>query len=171
MGVPWWSAVCLLFTAALAQASLLPSVGFVTRRPDLVLACVVIWAALRGLREALPWAFVGGMMLDLLSGAPLGTASLALVLVASCASAGIGTIFPRNLFLPIVMVIVFGASLLYSVIYLFLLRTHEIPVEWSAALRQIVVPNALLNAVVSPVLYVLLSRLERATRRRLAVEW
>src|SRR5438093_836035 len=53
MGTPWWMATSILFTAALAQSSLLPAAGLVRVRPDLVLLCVVAWAVLRGVREAM----------------------------------------------------------------------------------------------------------------------
>lgn len=169
MGTPWWMAPALLFVAALAQASFFPSLGFIAVRPDLVLQFVVIWAVLRGGREALPWGFVGGLALDLFSGAPFGTASLALVLVAFGASLAELSAFRTNLLLP--MVVVFWASVVYSLIYLFLLRSHQVPVEWLGTLRQVVVPNALVNTACSPLSYWLLSRLERRTRGAVAVDW
>ncbi|MGH2354786.1 MAG: rod shape-determining protein MreD [Chloroflexota bacterium] len=169
MGTPWYVAPSLLFVAALAQASLFPSLGFLWVRPDLVLQIVVIWSLLRGLREALPWGFAGGLLLDVFSGAPFGTAALALVLVAFCCSIGQVSAFRSNPLLPIVAV--FWASVLYSLIFLFLLRTHEVPVEWLSTLRLLVVPNAILNTVVAPLTYWLVSRIERRTRSTVAVDW
>ena len=169
MGAPWWMVTGLLFVAALVQASLIPAAGFGARRPDLVLQLVVVWAVLRGVRQALPWAFLGGLFLDLLSAAPFGTATLAMVLVAFCASAGQVGVFRSNL-LPAVA-IVFGASVLYALIFLFLLRTHQVPVEWLGTLRHVVVPNALLNTVLAPLAYVLLGQVERRTRGTAVVGW
>lgn len=169
MGVPWWLATAILLAAAIIQASFVPALGFVSVRPDLVLQLVVIWAVMRGVRQALPWAFVGGMLLDLLSGAPMGTASLALVLVAFCSSVGEISVFRSNLLLPIVTV--FWASVLYYLIFLFLLRSHQYPIDWLATLRQTVVPNAILNTLLAPLPYALLSRIEQRTRRIVPVEW
>jgi rod shape-determining protein MreD len=161
--------VSLLFGGALLQASFFPSIGLVSVRPDLVLVVVVIWAVLRGAREALLWAAAGGAMLDLLSGAPFGTAMLAMVVVAFLSSIGEISLFRHSLVLPLVTV--FWASVIYSLLYLFVLRTHEYSVEWLGTLRQVVVPTALLNTVVAPLVYAALSRIERRTRRSITVEW
>jgi rod shape-determining protein MreD len=169
MGAPWWIVTALLFCCALVQASLIPSLGFVAVRPDFVLQCVVMWAVMRGVREALPWAFAGGLLLDLFSAGPFGTAALAMVLVAFCSSAGQFSVFRSNVLLPVL--IVFFASLLYGVIYLFLLRTHQLPVDWLGALRETVLPNAVVNTVLAPLTYAVLVRLERRTRATVAVDW
>jgi rod shape-determining protein MreD len=169
MGTPWWVAPPLLFGATLVQSSFFPALGLHALRPDFVLQMVVIWALLRGWREALPWGFVGGLFLDLFSGAPFGTAALALVLVAFCCSAGSVSAFRDNPLLPVVMV--FWASVLYGLLYLFLLRTHEVPVPWLSSLRQVVVPGAIVNTMLAPLTFWVVSRIERRTRSTVAVDW
>ena len=169
MRTPWWVAPGLLFVGALLQAAFFPAVGLVRVRPELVVTAVAIWAVLRGVREALPWAFTGGLLLDLFSHSPFGTAALALVLVAFCSSIGEVSVFRTNFLLP--TVIVFWASVLYSLLYLFLLRTHQLPVDWLGTLRHSVVPSALLSTACAPLVYLLLSRIERRTRAIVPVEW
>lgn len=169
MKTPWWLAPALLFLAALLQASLLPSLGMDRARPELVVTTVVVWAVLRGVREALPWAFTGGLLLDLFSQGPFGTAALALVLVAFCSSVGEASVFRTNFLLP--TVIVFWASVLYGLVYLFLLRTHQYPVDWIGTLRHGVVPSALLSTACAPLVYWGLSGIERRTRGIVPVEW
>jgi rod shape-determining protein MreD len=166
---PWWLAPGLLFIAALLQASLLPAMGFDRARPELVVTLVVVWAVLRGAREALPWAFTGGLLLDLFSEGPFGTAALALVLVAFCSSVGEASVFRTNFLLP--AVIVFWAGVMYGLVYLFLLRTHQYPVDWIGTLRHSVVPSALLSTACAPLAYWLLNRVERRTRAVVPVEW
>jgi rod shape-determining protein MreD len=169
MKPPWWLAPLLLLLAVLVQASLLPALGLIRARPELVLVAVVVWAVLRGLRGALPWAFAGGLMLDLFSESPLGTSSLALVLVALCSSLGEASVFRTSFLLP--TVIVFWAAVLYGVLYLFLLRTHQMPVDWIGTLRHSVVPSAILSTLCAPAAYWVLSRVDRATRVIQPVEW
>jgi rod shape-determining protein MreD len=169
MGTPWWIAPPLLFVAALLETSLFPALGFISVRPGLVLQLVAVWSLLRGVREGLSWGFLGGLLLDLFSGAPFGTASLALVLVAAVCGLGGATAFRSNPFFPVVTV--FWASILYGLFFMFLLRTHEVPVIWLGSLRQVVVPNALLNTIVTPLTFWLLSRIENRTRATVAVEW
>jgi rod shape-determining protein MreD len=169
MRTPWWFPAGLLFLAALLQSTLLPTLGLIRARPELVVTTVVIWAVLRGAREALPWAFGGGLLLDVFSQMPLGTAALALVIVAFCSSVGEASVFRTNFLLP--TVIVFWGSVLYGVLYLFLLRTHQLPVEWLGTLRHSVVPSAILSTVLAPPIYWLLSRVERRTRAIVPVEF
>ena len=169
MGTPWWVAPPLLFGAALLQSSFFPALGLPVLRPDFVLQMVVIWAVLRGWREALPWAFVGGLLLDLFSGAPFGTAVPGHGARGLRCSAGSVSVFRDNPLLPVVMV--FWASVLYGLLYLFLLRTHEMPVPWLSSLRQVVVPGAIVNTVLAPLTFWGLTRLERRTRSTVAVDW
>ena len=63
------------------------------------------------------------------------------------------------------------ASVLYGLLYLFLLRTHEIPVPWVSMLRQMVVPGAIVNTLLAPLTFWGLTRLERRTRSTVAVDW
>jgi rod shape-determining protein MreD len=169
MGTPWWVAPPLLLAATLLQASFFPALGLPWLRPDFVLQMVAIWAVLRGWREALPWGFAGGMLLDLFSGAPFGTAALALVVVAFGCSVASVSAFRDNPLLPVVAV--FWASVVYGLLYLFLLRTHEVPVAWLSSLRQVVVPGAIVNTLLAPLTYWVLSRIERRTRTAVAVDW
>lgn len=69
----------LLFLAVVAQSSLVPQVRVLGGGPDLVLLLVLTWASDAELDEALVWAFVGGVMQDLLSAAPTGTHTLGMI--------------------------------------------------------------------------------------------
>jgi rod shape-determining protein MreD len=72
----------LLILAAVLQASVLSLLFPLGGGPDLVLLLVVAWAFNAELRSSVLWAFIGGLLLDLLSAAPLGTSSLGLVIIA-----------------------------------------------------------------------------------------
>lgn len=71
----------ILALAAVLQASILPQFSILGGRPDLVLLLVVSWALNAPLAEGVVWAFVGGVMQDLLSAAPTGTSVIGLVLI------------------------------------------------------------------------------------------
>lgn len=166
---PWWIAPGVLFPAALLQSSLFPALGLDRARPDLVVTAVVVWAVLRGARAALPWAFAGGLLLDLFSSGPFGTAAFALVLVAFLSSVGEASVFRTSFLLP--TVIAFWGSIVYGALFLFLLRTHQVPVDWLGSLRHSIVPTALWSTAAAPAVYWLLRRIDRHTRAITPVEW
>lgn len=169
MGTPWYVAPPMLFAAALIQTSLLPFLPLAGIRLDLVLVLVVVWGILRGPKEGVAWAYVGGVWLDLVSGGPLGTAPLALVVVAFCTSVGEVNLFKTNAVLPVV--VAFWATILYALVYLFLLRSQQFPVDWLGLLRSVAIPSGLVNAAAAAPAYYVLSRIERRTRAIAAVEW
>ena len=66
----------LLILAALLQASVLPTLRISGGQPDLVVIITLAWALLDDGVEAALWAVVGGLALDLFSGAPMGFSTL-----------------------------------------------------------------------------------------------
>ncbi|MAG35239.1 MAG: rod shape-determining protein MreD [Dehalococcoidia bacterium] len=161
-----WIGAGLLLIAALLQGSVLP---FVTggRVPlNLVLVLVIVWALIRGPQPALIWAVAGGLWLDLLSGVPLGTAMLALILVAyACTIGVIPWLSATGL---VAAVVTAGGTLLYTFLYLFLLRTRQLPgVEsWWAIWHSSALPAMLVNALVAIPAFWLLARFAGRTPLR-----
>jgi rod shape-determining protein MreD len=136
----------LTLLAAMLQASLVAELRGVGAQPDLVALIVVAWSLLNREREGLYWAFVGGLALDLFSGAPLGTASLALLPVAFVASLSEQQVFRYNVALP--LAIMAAGGLAYHVLYLALLRfLMGHPVTWSESLLYVTLPSVFLDVV------------------------
>src|SRR5438445_6907729 len=63
--------------AALLQGTVAPLVAVAGARPLLPILVAGSWAVAAGAREAVWWAFLGGLASDLLSGGPLGAFALA----------------------------------------------------------------------------------------------
>lgn len=70
----------LVILLAVVQATVLPVFPIFGIVPGLWLVVAVGWSLIRGMREGLVVAFAGGMVIDLLSAAPLGVTSLSLML-------------------------------------------------------------------------------------------
>jgi rod shape-determining protein MreD len=70
----------LVIVLAIGQATVLPAFPVFGVVPGLWLVVAVAWSLLRGMREGLILAFVGGLFIDLLSAAPLGVTSLSMML-------------------------------------------------------------------------------------------
>jgi rod shape-determining protein MreD len=149
----WLLPILALFQSALAGHFTISGVF-----PGIVLIVVVDWGILRGLDEGVFWAFVGGMCLDIFSGWPVGTSTVALVAVASVVSLGEGTFMRTHALLPIATV--FGATVLYYLAAFFILESKQYPLDWIAAVRSIVLPLALYNAILNIPGFWLTRRLE-----------
>src|SRR5438874_687553 len=64
-------------SAALLQGTVAPLIAIGAARPSLPILVAGCWAVAAGAREAVWWAFLGGLASDLLSGGPLGAFALA----------------------------------------------------------------------------------------------
>ena len=153
----------LLTGLALIQTVLLSRVSLWGARPDLMLLAVLVWAFVRGVDEALVWGFIGGLIVDLLSGGPLGATVLALVVVAFLAGRpwgqGIGSPVIQLVLLALISVTV------SHLVLLAVLAWTGYAVDWVGALLRVAGPSALLNALLAPFIQRPMGWLERKTRR------
>ena len=158
-------AVIILGGATLLQVTLAPYIEISGVHPDLVLVLVVSWIVLRGLEEGLLWAFIAGVSLDMLSGAPFGVFTLTMLVVAWLVSLFHGRIFGSSIVLPLSLI--FPLSLLFNGLALFLLAVLGRPIAWSDVFFSKLVPVAIFNTMmmmpVFPLLY-LLNRLRTPKR-------
>ena len=108
-------AVVIPLAAALLQGSVVPFVSIAGARPNLPVLVAASWSVAAGSREAVWWAFVGGLAADLLSGGPLGALALASLVPVAAVGLGESTLRPRSIVGGAVLVGVatLGAGLLY----------------------------------------------------------
>ncbi len=74
------------FIAALLETSVLPELTVGGIKPDLVLVITIVVAMVIGFEDGLVWAVVGGLLVDILTGRPLGATALGFLLVMGLAS-------------------------------------------------------------------------------------
>jgi rod shape-determining protein MreD len=153
-----FTALWLLPIMALLQASFADQLAIRGVMPGLLLIVVVNWGILRGMDQGMLWAFIGGLLLDVFSGWPVGTNTVALVVVASLVSLGEGTFIRTHALLP--PVTVFAATVLYYLIVFFILESTQHPIDWAPGIRSIALPAAFYNAVLTLVAFPLVRRLE-----------
>jgi len=141
----------LLVCAAFAQAAILPEVLPIEIVPGPVLVLIFLWSAKRGMQEAAFFAFGIGLLLDLLALDPLGANGLALLGAVLLGMASRRRFFQSALVVPIVLAMF--ASLVYGMMLLGLRGAIDgVELEPAAAIR-VLVPQALLNGLLVPVLY------------------
>jgi len=152
--------VIVLF-AALLQSTVGTRLIIRGVKPDLVLIVIVIATLIYGGKAGLAWAFVGGVGLDLFSGGPFGSSSLALLATALVASMGHRVLSRFHLLVPLGVTAL--GTLLYGLVYVGLLnglrQAAELPVLAALAipahtlplwptLQSVIVPASIYNTTV-----------------------
>jgi rod shape-determining protein MreD len=159
----------VLVAGALLQSSLAPHLSVIGVKPGIVLTLVVSWSAIRGASEGVTWGFIGGLALDLLSGAPVGLSALTLMMVGFLTNLGETNLFKSSLVLPLFAV--FVASVLSDAVQLVLLQGLGWNLPWWEAMASVAVPAAILNAVIMPIIYLPLPWLNRRARTEGELSW
>lgn len=161
---PW---LLTVLVAALLQSSVVLPITLLGARPNLVLAVVLSWTLLRGGRAGLIWAAAGGLALDLLSSAPFGTFTVALLLTIGLIGLLDGLFYRPSILLPIVLML--AASPLFDLLSLLMLRT----LGWDRPLLTqlpLLAGAALLNGLLVALVYPLMRRLNRHAGQP-AIDW
>ena len=147
----------ILIGATLLQTTIFPFIEINQVHPDLVFVVVIGWIILRGLREGLVWALLGGLCLDLVSGAPFGIWTLALILVALVANLSHGRVFGSSIVLPLSLT--FPLSFVFNGLALLFLYFLGRSIVWVDAFSNVLFPAALFNTaamiLIFPLLYLL----------------
>lgn len=136
----------LLILAAVFDTTLMTLLRIWGGAPNLVLVLVVSWALVVDLREALPWALIGGISRDLLSIVPTGSSALILILIVVLIDQYIPKLDYRNVVIPPLVVAI--ATLLYDLLFLALLVIQGRPVPQFFTLIYVILPGLVENIVI-----------------------
>jgi rod shape-determining protein MreD len=158
-----YATVLLLSAVVIVQATAMPHLTILGVKPDLVLLVVISWSLLRGSKEGVIWALVGGIGLDLLSGAPFGTSAVALLVLSLLAGMGELSVFRTHIALPLIATLL--ATLAYDLFFLLLLHMRGCSIAWADSLIKVVLPSTLFNVLLAPFIYKALYWLHRKTGR------
>jgi len=175
-----------LLVVAILQSTAAPRLAVAGARPDLMLTSVVSWTLLaafrareleyagespgltRGINDGVVWGFVGGMFLDLLSGAPLGASALALM--ATALAVGMIGVAVASAAPILVMLMTALGTLLYHLVFLLAMALMGRPVFWAQDVTRVIAPSVLFNLMLIPIIYGLLSIVNRQTSRE-RLQW
>lgn len=156
-----YATILLLSAIVIIQTTVMPHLTILGVKPDLMLLVVISWSLLRGAKEGLIWALIGGIGLDLVSGAPFGTLTGALVALSLVAGLGQLSVFRTHIALPLIAALV--ATLIYDLFFLLLLQVRGCSISWTDSLIKVVLPSMLFNVLLSPLIYKALYLLHRKT--------
>ncbi|MCK4449775.1 MAG: rod shape-determining protein MreD, partial [Anaerolineae bacterium] len=130
--------ILLLIAIVIIQTTAMPHLTVMGVKPDLMLLMVISWSLLRGAQEGAIWALVGGIGLDLVSGAPFGTSTVALVALSLVAGLGELSVFRTHIALPLIATLI--ATLAYDLFFLLLLYAEGRSIAWTDSLTKVVLP-------------------------------
>ena len=155
--------VPILALAAILQASVVPQMRILGGGPDLVFLLVLAWAINAKLESGVVWAFVGGIMQDLMSAAPLGTSVVGLLLLVFAIS-GLGQQVYKIGFIMMIALVLFG-TLAQQVIIMLVLAFSGFTMQWGHNLTFVIAPTILYNLVlIWPVYWFVLRMQQRVSR-------
>ena len=134
-------------------------------QPDFVLLCAVVWTVAVGFEGGLIWAFIGGLMIDLLSPRPLGLTSFTLLLCVGGAAVVARLSLRLRYVIPVVAVVLFSVvnALLFLMVYGALRAPIPVP-DPLAAIVPAAFYNGILAAIVGPLTVAAMSRRENRER-------
>jgi rod shape-determining protein MreD len=140
LGVP------LTLAAAILQATILPRLRIFGGQPDLVLLVVLTWALLDHDREAMGWAFIGGLWVDLFSGVPMGISSLVMLPIVYLIGLAEAGVYRSSIVLPLLLGVVGICA--YHLFYLLALRfLADMAVSWSEVFFYVTLPSIFFDLV------------------------
>jgi rod shape-determining protein MreD len=145
------------------QTTLLSRIDVLGAQPNLVLLLVLLWSLLRGVDEGLLWAFIGGLIVDVLSGGPLAGTAIALLAAAYLAGQSLGEQVGSLVVRSVILTVLGTAT--YHLALLIVLDWTGHTVDWPFSLARVAGPSVILNGLLAPLVLQPLVWLERATRR------
>ena len=179
----YYFAFPLLVAAIVMQSGFFPSFFPGTAQPELMLLIVLAWTIHAEWHEALFWAFLGGIMQDLLTITPTGTSVIVPVVVVfvikwlesrlyqfsenhsrltrgSCLQTIIDAL--RNSFSVIVMLIGFTAlaTIAHHIVVVLVLRFMGYATDISNLIQQFSLPTLAYNLIVILPVYFVLRRIQ-----------
>jgi rod shape-determining protein MreD len=146
-------ALALVALTVLAQSTLMPAAALGGTKPFLPLLVVVSWGLLRGRLAALGWALAAGALLDAVSPAPFGTYLVPMLAVAAVVVVCHGRLFPGNVLLPGLVVVLATVAFLLVQLTPFLLGGQ--PLGWDeTSVASLFAKSVALGLLWLPVVYV-----------------
>ncbi len=154
--------------AALLELTAGPYLRIETAEPHLVLVFGIIVTVAVGFEAGLVWAFVGGLVLDVLIQRPLGSTAFALLLCVG-ATAGLGQLLPRlRPIVPILATILL--SLAYSMILFFAYNALRTPIPVADPIGRLL-PGAIYDIALAALFGPLLVSIHDRRTETERVDW
>jgi rod shape-determining protein MreD len=159
----------VLVTVLLLQSTLFGQLTLLGVRPELVYMVTILFALLEGPAEGALVGFVGGLLQDFLLNEPKGITALTLTVLGYTVGLSRQFITSPSPLVPTVLVALgTAAGLAFHSVVSFLLGAFPHPIGFTA---KVILLAALYGAVLTPIAYPLIRRLDEGTRPRRVVRF
>lgn len=155
----YYLSIPILVIAAAIQSTILPQFRIDNGQPDLIFLLVVAWAVHASLQEGIVWAFVGGMLQDLLSITPLGTSVIGMLLAVFALNALRHQLYRVGIIM-ITGVTLFG-TVLQEAITLLILQFIGFGTDIVAAIGNLLLPTLFYNLVLILPVFFIVRRIQK----------
>jgi rod shape-determining protein MreD len=161
--VSYYLGIPFLLLAALSEVAVAPMFRVAGLQPNLVLIILTAWLIARGQNEVYWLIPTGGFFLGLVDGAPLGTAIIAMAPLALLQDVRGSQLREGGLALAVIFIVIM--TVVYHVVYLLMFTLEGQAASWVQAATRVIIPTALINAVVIVPVYWFLSLFSHELRR------
>ena len=159
----YWTGAAIAFGLALVQASSVEQFKILGVSPNLMLVFLVAWLVVRGLDDVLPMLLVSGVTLGLVGLQPPGVVLLALLPVAALGVVRELHIVHSDFVLALLLII--PATLAYETVMLLSVMATGGALDLIEGLRATVVPVAIVNVALMPLVFGMMRFAKPANRR------
>lgn len=160
--------VPLLLLLSLLQSTAVPRLQIGAVWPDFLLLAVMSWALVDRIDEAIVWAMVGGIGVDLMSGGPFGASAAGLMAAALVAGVTSSGLFRGRTVLPLVTAA--AATLAFHAVYVLAMLLVGQRADVVDALFRVALPSAVYNAALSIIVFRVMAAIDRRIRPK-ALRW
>jgi len=148
----------IIVVALVIQLTLINSVTILGLKPDLIMVIVVVLSLLRGEKEGAISGFAFGFLQDIFSANLLGINALVKTVIGFTCGILKEKIFHEHI-LFIIPVITFVSSFIQSILISLLLSAFGIEYNLAWSIKQIALPEALYNSLLSPFIFLIINKL------------
>lgn len=154
----------IMALAAILQATFVPQIRLLGGGPDIPYLIVLAWGINADLDSSVLWAFVGGIMVDLMSSNALGTSTFGMLFLVFAIN-GLGQQVYRIGPLTLVALVLFG-TIFQQIVLLALTIFAGYRVDWLFSLGYVVAPTIFYNLIFIWPVYWFIRRIQRRIERR-----
>lgn len=159
----YYVGIPLLLFVALVEAAVLPMFRVAGLQPNLMLVLMVAWLMVRGANEAFVLIPIGGFMLGLVDGAPMGTALIAMAPIAFLHDIRGAHLNETGFVITVAFVALM--TVIYHLVHYFVLMLQGDAGPILSAMLRVVLPVCFLNVMVLLPAYIVLAGFSHERRR------